>query len=75
MSHRLTIDAFPGFNEIDLAAFRIKFLAGVVDRVVIAECHLTQSGKTKPLYFSKWLSSCEFDLRESGDNNSTIIQS
>jgi len=64
MSHRLTIDAFPGFNEIDLAAFRIKFLAGVVDRVVIAECHLTQSGKTKPLYFSKWLSSCEFDLRE-----------
>ena len=58
------IDAFPGFNEVDLARFRIEYLANLVDRVVIAESDLTHSGKPKPLYFMEWLESCENWIRD-----------
>ncbi len=58
------IDAFPGFNEVDLAKFRIDYLANLVDRVVIGESSLTHSGKPKPLYFSEWLETCEAWVKE-----------
>jgi hypothetical protein len=59
MNHPLVIDAFPGFNEIALADFRIKYLNDWVDRVVIAESRMTHSGEPKPMYFSEWLAECE----------------
>ena len=52
----MLIDAFPIFNEIELAEFRISYLSNLVDKVLIAESHLTNSGNDKPLYFSDWLS-------------------
>lgn len=51
----MVIDAFPGFNEVELAEFRITYLKDVVDKVVIAESELTHSGLSKPLHFSNWL--------------------
>ena len=64
MEEPKVIDAFPGFNEVDLAKFRIEYLANLVDRVVIAESSLTHSGKPKPLYFSEWLETCETWVKE-----------
>ena len=52
----MIIDAFPGYNELELARFRIDYLSDLVDVTVIAEARLTQSGLEKPLYFAKWLS-------------------
>jgi hypothetical protein len=52
----MLIDAFPIFNEIELAKFRISYLSNLVDKVLIAESHLTNTGNSKPLYFSEWLS-------------------
>ena len=52
----MIIDAFPGYNELELANFRIDYLSDFVDLTVIAEARLTQSGLEKPLYFTKWLS-------------------
>ena len=52
----MIIDAFPGYNELELANFRINYLSDFVDLTVIAEARLTQSGLEKPLYFTKWLS-------------------
>ena len=49
------VDGFPAFNETSLASFRIRYLAGEVEKVVIAEARLTQSGIPKPLYFKSWL--------------------
>ena len=40
----MVIDAFPGFNEVELAEFRITYLKDVVDKVIIAESELTHSG-------------------------------
>lgn len=51
----MLIDAFPAFDEIPLAEFRISYLEREVDLVVIGEAKLTQSGVEKELYFSKWL--------------------
>ena len=49
------IDAFTGFNEIEIAEFRINYLGDLVKKVVIAESDLTHSGEKKPLYFHNWL--------------------
>ena len=51
----MLIDAFPFFNELELAMFRISYLANFVDKVIVAESHLTQQGNDKPLYFTEWL--------------------
>jgi hypothetical protein len=64
MKEPKVIDAFPGFNEVQLAKFRIEYLASWVDRTVIAESSLTHSGKPKPLYFSEWLETCEAWVKE-----------
>jgi hypothetical protein len=55
MSKEFVVDAFPGFNEIRLAEFRISYLSKLVDKVVIAESSLTQSGFQKRFYFDEWL--------------------
>lgn len=57
------VDAFPGFNEIELAEFRIRYLSELVDKVVIAESSLTQSGLEKKLYFQDWLENQTADLQ------------
>lgn len=53
----MLIDCFPGFNELELAEFRIKYLSSYVDLVIIAESSLTHSGHDKKLHFSRWLES------------------
>lgn len=50
----MLIDAFLGFNEIELAKFRIGYLSKVVDKTIILESSLTHSGKAKNLYFSEY---------------------
>ena len=50
----MIVDCFLGFDEIDLAMFRINYLAPAVDLTVIVESTLTHSGKPKELYFSNW---------------------
>jgi hypothetical protein len=61
----MIIDSFPAFKEIELAQFRIMYLANLVDLTIIAEARLTQSGLEKPLYFRNWLSNqtAEFKSR------------
>lgn len=56
------IDAFPAFNEVDLCLFRINYLRDVVDHFVIAESSLSHSGKSKELFFEKWLSENKDDF-------------
>lgn len=51
----MIIDAFPGFNEVALAEFRINYLRTLVAKVIIVESALAHSGIVKPLYFSNWL--------------------
>lgn len=58
---KMVYDCFPFFNELDLLEIRLRYLDGVVDKFVITECVITQSGEPKPLYFkdneerfSKW---------------------
>ena len=63
LNKTLIIDAFPAFNEIRLAEFRISYLWEVVDLVVIAEARLTQSGISKPLYFKDWLEEQRIELK------------
>lgn len=63
ISNNMVIDAFPGFNEIELAAFRINYLSESVDLVVIAEAKLTHSGIEKPLYFKNWIRDQSADLK------------
>ena len=53
----MLIDCFPGFNEFELAEFRIEYLSELVDLVIIAESSLTHSGDSKDLYFAEWLDS------------------
>lgn len=50
----MLLDAFLGFNEIELTKFRIGYLSKVVDKTIILESSLTHSGKTKNLYFSEY---------------------
>lgn len=50
----MLLDAFLGFNEIQLAQFRIRYLSQVVDKTIILESTLTHSGKPKNLYFSDY---------------------
>ena len=50
----MIVDLFLGFNEVELAEFRIKYLGGLISHVVIGESDLTHSGKQKDLYFQKW---------------------
>ena len=54
----MIIDSFLGFNEIELARFRIDYLWELTDKVIIGESRLTFSGNRKPLYFSEWLNTC-----------------
>lgn len=51
----LLIDAFLGYDEIELAKFRISYLSSVVDFVVIGESEITFRGGYKPLFFQEWL--------------------
>lgn len=51
------IDVFAGFNELDLAKFRIDYLDSYVDKVIIGESDQSYSGIKKPLYFTEWLKS------------------
>ena len=63
LNKKLVVDAFPAFNEIRLAEFRINYLSEIVDLVVIAEARLTQSGLPKPLYFRDWLEAQSIELK------------
>tara|TARA_R110001592_G_scaffold317062_2_gene593734 strand:+ start:11702 stop:12568 length:867 start_codon:yes stop_codon:yes gene_type:complete len=54
-------DTFMFFNEFDLLEVRLEYLYDLVDKFVITEADITQSGEKKPLYFqenrerySKW---------------------
>jgi hypothetical protein len=49
------IDAFLANDELELAQFRISYLACQVDLVVIGESNVTFQGSAKPLYFRDWL--------------------
>ena len=60
----LLIDAFLGYDEIELAKFRITHLSPIVDFVVIGESETTFRGDPKPLFFQEWLrNSPEFSSR------------
>lgn len=59
----MIIDAFPAFNEVELAEFRIKYLQNLVEKVIIVESTLTHSGIVKPLYFSNWLATQPHTLK------------
>lgn len=48
------IDGFTFFNERDLLRIRLETLKDSVDRFVLVECELTQTGKEKPLYFDQY---------------------
>jgi beta-1,4-mannosyl-glycoprotein beta-1,4-N-acetylglucosaminyltransferase len=47
----MIIDAFPFFNELDLLEIRLNELDSAVDKFILVEAELTQSLKSKPLYF------------------------
>ena len=49
----MLVDCFLGFNELELAKFRIKYLCSEVDSTLIAEANISHSGNSKPLYFTK----------------------
>ena len=59
----IVIDAFPAFNEVKLAEFRINYLQELVDKVIIVESALTHSGIVKPLHMSNWLANQPQSLR------------
>lgn len=59
----MIVDAFLGFNEIDLAEFRISYLSGFVDHTVIGESRTTHSGVTKKLFFKEWHEGIDPSLR------------
>lgn len=59
----MIIDSFPGFNELALANFRIKYLSDLIDFTIIAESDLTHSGRTKELIFKSWHSSLPSSLK------------
>lgn len=48
----MIIDAFLGFNEFDLARFRIRYLRDYVETTYILEGNLTHSGESKGYWFS-----------------------
>jgi beta-1,4-mannosyl-glycoprotein beta-1,4-N-acetylglucosaminyltransferase len=55
------IDCVTFFEEMDLLEFRLKYLDGVIDYMVVVESNLTHSGKPKPYHikdnwdrFSRW---------------------
>lgn len=51
----MIVDAFLANDEIDLAKFRITFLAGHVARFYIGESQQTHQGRSKKLHFSQAL--------------------
>ena len=57
------IDAFLGFNEVQLAKFRIDYLSEFIDRTIVLESKLTHSGIQKPLFFKEWIRT-EMNLNE-----------
>lgn len=59
----MLIDAFLGFDEYELANFRINYLSNLVDLTLIFESRHTHSGLMKPLYFSEWHKNLEPDLK------------
>lgn len=50
---RYVIDAFPFSNELDVLEMRLNVLAGVVDLVILYECHLTYTLEPKSMVFSE----------------------
>ena len=50
----MLIDVFLGFDELQLASFRINYLSKFVNRTIIFESNKTHSGMIKPLYFKNW---------------------
>jgi len=47
------IDCFKFFNELDLLEIRLNSLAPYVERFVLSECPVTQTGLPKPMYFAE----------------------
>lgn len=66
----MLVDAFLGFDEIDLAEFRIEYLSDCVDKTYIFESRTTHSGIQKRLFFHEWYS----DLDEKRKNKIEIIE-
>jgi hypothetical protein len=59
----MIVDAFLGFNEINLAEFRISYLSGHIDHTVIGESRTTHSGVAKKLFFKEWHEGIDPSLR------------
>lgn len=53
----LLIDVFLGNDEVELAGFRVKSLAKVVDGTIVGESRFSFSGKSKPLHFANAIAS------------------
>jgi beta-1,4-mannosyl-glycoprotein beta-1,4-N-acetylglucosaminyltransferase len=49
----MIIDCFPFFNELEVLELRLNILDEVVDKFVLVESSLTQTGIKKPFYFEK----------------------
>ncbi len=60
----MIVDLFLGFNELELAEFRINYLDNLIAHVVIGESDLTHSGKQKDLYFKDWVAKLPARQRE-----------
>lgn len=46
-------DCFSFFNELDVLEIRLRTLADIVDRFVLAESRFTHTGQSKPLYYQE----------------------
>lgn len=63
----MLVDCFLGFDEVELARFRVTYLDKLVNRVLIVESSKTFSGDCKPLYFFEWWKSLPNFLKEKID--------
>lgn len=52
----MLVDAFLGYDEIELGMFRVKYLSGLVSHTIIAESDTSHRGSRKQLFFSEYLS-------------------
>jgi hypothetical protein len=59
----MIVDAFLGFNEIDLAEFRISYLSSRVGHTVVGESRTTHSGVAKNLFFKEWYEGLDPSLK------------
>ncbi len=60
----MLIDVFLGFDELQLASFRINYLSKFVNRTIIFESNKTHSGMIKPLYFKNWYLTLDSSYQE-----------